>query len=439
MRYRMFPVVAIAALLAAPFGMADGTEQLGAPSISIAPATHSVAAGVGLNDGQPGVIQLDVPVGAAVKQVLVYWEGLDWNASDHGDTAPITVAGVPVVGNRIGGPSDLFGASFSSTFRADITALNLVGPGQNAVQISGVDFTRYQDGAGLVVLYDLPGSTTLVQIADGNDVVNDLLPAPYDNSAPVTFGFSPAPFDRTVPVSLFFASFFPDRASLIVFSVDGEQVDLLIDVIGHADGASWTTVQHDVFIPAGGSNLTIQALPIEIPTEPQVFNGTAKFVWLFASASFDVAAGAAGGLTPGFWKNHEACWDGVGVDLTSTIQAGQGFNATFGVTAAVSGLADSVTLIQAAGTGGGGKIALARHAAAALANADSAIGYPYSVAEVKQLYRDGVGADAGPETAASAKDKLEAANETGYEFDAGKPCGNTTGGGSQGAKGKGKK
>ena len=436
MNYHFLSVAAIAALALAPVGMADGTEQLGNPSIPIAPATHSVAAGIGLNDGQPGVIQVDVPIGAAVKQVLLYWEGLDWNASDHGDTAPITVAGVPMVGDRIGGPSDLFGSSFSSTFRADITALNLVGPGPNAVQIAGVDFTRFQDGAGLVVLFDLPNSSTLVQIADGNDIVNDLLPAPYDNTAPVSFSFSPAPVDRTVPVSLFFASFFPDRASVIVFSVDGQQVDLLIDEIGHADGASWTTIQHDVFVPAGGSTLTIQALPIELPTEPQVFNGTAKFVWLFASASFDVAAGVSGGLTPGFWKNHEGCWDGVGTDLTSTVKASDGFNATFGVTATVSGLANSVTLIQAAGTGGGGKLALARHAAAALANADSAVGYPYGVQEVKQLYRDGVGADVGPETVASAKDKLEAANELGFEFEGGKPCGNSTGGGSKGGKGK---
>jgi len=120
------------------------------------------------------------------------------------------------------------------------------------------------------------------------------------------------------------------------------------------------------------------------------------------------------GCTPGFWKTHPQLWDGQGSnDVTSTIQTTDLFNATFGVTSAQSGLEDSVTLLDATGLNGGGKKALARHAAAALASADSGIDYPYSVSQVIALYRDAVGADSGPETVQSALAKLQAANELG--------------------------
>jgi len=120
------------------------------------------------------------------------------------------------------------------------------------------------------------------------------------------------------------------------------------------------------------------------------------------------------GCTPGFWKNHPELWDGVGADdVTSTVQTTDGFNATFGVTSAQSGLADSVTLLNAVNLGGGGLKALNRHAAAATASADSGIDYEFSLAGVIALYRDAVGADPGPETIASALAKLSTANERG--------------------------
>ena len=42
--------------------LADGTETLGPPSISIASGSGIVAAGAGLNYVQPGIINLDVPI-----------------------------------------------------------------------------------------------------------------------------------------------------------------------------------------------------------------------------------------------------------------------------------------------------------------------------------------------------------------------------------------
>ena len=104
-------------------------------------------------------------------------------------------------------------------------------------------------------------------------------------------------------------------------------------------------------------------------------------------------------------------------DVTSTIKTYLLFNAFFGVTSAQSGLANSVTLLQATVLQGGGLTALDRHAAAALPSADSGISYPYTVAGVRALYRDAVGADPGPETVDSALALLSAANNLKCPFD----------------------
>ncbi len=127
---------------------------------------------------------------------------------------------------------------------------------------------------------------------------------------------------------------------------------------------------------------------------------------------------AGDGCTPGYWKNHPERWDGVNtggarkVDVTTTVQKYDLFNASFGVTSSQSGLSNSVTLIKALSVSGGELMALNRHAAAALANADaSGVDYFYTTAQVIALYQDAVGAIAGPETIASAHAKLAMANE----------------------------
>jgi hypothetical protein len=399
----------------AALSFANGTEQLGAPTgITIQPASRSVSAGVGLIDGQPDNISIAVPAGATIRQVLVYWEGLDWAPTDHGPTATLTIGGTQVTGSRIGGPSDLFGDSWSSTFRADVSALGVVAPGNNSVSISGHDFTRFKNGAGLVVLYDdaLGGGT--VTLFDGNDVANPLAAPPFHTTAPVTFTFPASAQARTFRASMMFAPFWPDRASVITFHSGGSQIDVLFDAIYPSDGNSWCTLAHDVLIPAGATDLTIQALPVDSGLGQFAGNGLQKFSWVNCSLRSEAPGGEPHGCTPGYWKNHTERWDGVGTnDKTATIKTYLLFNATMGVTSTQSSLSNSLTLLGACKLKGGQLKALARHAAAALANADSSIGYPYTVAQVIALYRDAVGADPGPETWESAKAKLEAANELG--------------------------
>lgn len=124
------------------------------------------------------------------------------------------------------------------------------------------------------------------------------------------------------------------------------------------------------------------------------------------------------GCTPGFWKTHPEYWDGVGSDdKTATIKWQQSFNTAFGVTQAYSGLANSVTLMDAANLGGGGLMALNRHAAAGLASAD-AVNYPYSVSGLITLYRDAVGfpVDPGNWTVSTALKAVSDANELRCPF-----------------------
>ena len=125
-----------ALLIGLPAGsaLADGDETLGPPSIAIADGTGVVAAGTGLFS-QPGMIQVDVPLGSAVNQVLLYWYGRG-GAGDN----EIVVEGVPVTGDLIGEDNTTaLPFQVSHTYRADITALGLVGPGTNMLQVSGMD------------------------------------------------------------------------------------------------------------------------------------------------------------------------------------------------------------------------------------------------------------------------------------------------------------
>jgi len=111
---------------------------------------------------------------------------------------------------------------------------------------------------------------------------------------------------------------------------------------------------------------------------------------------------------------------GLGTVTTHTVHAGQSFNLVFGVASSRSGRPGSFTLLDAVRAGGGGLNALNRHAAAALASADS-VNYPASVGQVIDLYRDAVGAIPGPGTIGSIHALLECSNELGCPLNNGTP------------------
>ena len=112
------------------------------------------------------------------------------------------------------------------------------------------------------------------------------------------------------------------------------------------------------------------------------------------------------GCTPGYWKNHTGSWQGY--------SPSDNFDKIFGIK-----YFGSLTLQQAAGLGGGGFNALARHAAAALLNSSNPnISYGLSTAKIIELVQQAVKTNE-PEL---IKDDLSGLNESGCSIDAhGKP------------------
>jgi len=88
--------------------------------------------------------------------------------------------------------------------------------------------------------------------------------------------------------------------------------------------------------------------------------------------------GGGEGCTPGYWKNHTGLKSQTNQWPPTGYGQGDSYDATFGVTSNYGG-----TLLQALNRGGGGEIALGRHAVAALLNSTHPdVSYDLSAAEV---------------------------------------------------------
>ena len=268
---------------------ADGTETLGAPSIPIATGTDVDVGGVGLHDG-PGTIDVEVPAGSAISQVIVYWEG-HHSAPDAGADAVIELNGNPVTGTLIGGPTLFFGGTknphWSSTYRADVTALGLITDGANSVAVGGLSFDRVSNGAGIVVISDDGGTAADIELRDGNDLAYFDFAAPLDATVTQVFTFDPAPVDRTIDLSLFASSVagpdFPgERPNVIEVIVDGNATRYQ-NLLGSFDGDEWDTIELLIDLPAGVGSFSVQA--ISANDNPQTDNRPASLAWLVAASA----------------------------------------------------------------------------------------------------------------------------------------------------------
>ena len=304
--------------LNSPFVNADGTEALGTPSVKIASGTGVIAAGIGLEESQPGIINFTVPDGATVEQVLLYWHGYkDRPPGGLGD-AEITVNGIAVTGVMIGGIVSLRSLD-STAYRADITKLRdkgklLVSAGDNSLSIGGMDFS-VNNGAGVLVIIDDNVSDPVhIDLRDGNDFAYNPLPIgkvapPRDTTVAQTFDFAASANDRIAKLNMFFSSvsgttsgggFRPTAIEVTV----GSTTTVFDNKLDSHDGQEWDTVTDsalvNVPVPAGETSVTVQALSVDngVDFPVGVLHGqVASFHWI--AAGLTVQPDRSGGRMTG--------------------------------------------------------------------------------------------------------------------------------------------
>lgn len=394
---------------------ADGTETLGPPSIAIQSGTGIIAAGTGMWS-QPGTITFDVPTGATVKQVLLYWEGQHFST---GSDDTIVVNGNLVTGTLIGGPTLFFQDVFSSAFRADVTALNLVVSGANVLTVSGMDFNFCgsggvppagvcrNNGVGVLVIFDDGSEASTIQVRDGLDLAFAFFSPPLDATVPQTFTFPASTEQRTARLALFAGSVAENRPNLIRITVDGNVTELTEATGGFAStaGQEWDALNIDVLIPAGATMMTVETVSVDDETERL----PASLAWVGAGLSVPPPppppGGGGEGCTPGYWRVpvHFDSWP---------IPTDTAFAAIFSRN--VPGIN---TMLEAVRARGGGVFALTRHAAAAYLNAaSSGVDFAFTTGEVILMFQEAF--DSGnAATIENTKNILEAANEAGCPLD----------------------
>jgi len=249
-------------LFSGAVAFADGTEVLGFPSIELEYASGISIGGTGLfAEENGGFVNLDgeifvsVPQGAVVKQVLLYWNSEHYPQS--GPDTSLLVNGTSVTGTVIGGPTNFFSQVFFAAVRADITDLGVVGPGSNTVEVSALDSSFRNTGAGIVVLYDDESSDD-AYLADGLDLAYFRRSAPLDATVPVGFEFEPADEDRVARLPLLVGSVGNGRPNVTRVFIGDREPLVFYNLFSSMDGDEWDSLTLEVDVPAGESYLEIQ-------------------------------------------------------------------------------------------------------------------------------------------------------------------------------------
>ncbi len=264
-------------------------DELTPIDIPLAEGSGIVAAGVGMRGDptavQPGTIDIDVP--GDVVQVILYWEGQMRTAV--GDDQ-VTVEGTPVTGAMIGGATEFFLGAWSTVYRADITGLDVVEPGLNAIEIGDLNYNRgctdcRNNGAGILVIYDDGTGVADIQIRDGLDLAFFEFDPPLDTTVPQTYTFAAASADRIAELTMFASSVAPNRPNVVVVTINGAE-QRFVDPFQNRDGADWDTRQYAFTIPWGVSSLTVQALSERDPTST-LGTKPASLAWLTSALTIE--------------------------------------------------------------------------------------------------------------------------------------------------------
>ena len=250
----------------------EGTETLGDPLIAIMAGSGFVEGGVGMTETDLGVLEITIPDGVAINQVLLYWAGATTGAP--GDDM-IKVDGNDVTGTLIGGPTRFYGTYYFSGYRADISDEPWLtfSDGLNSFDITDFEFDNTDgendenNGISMVVIYD-DGTTAEIAIRDGLDMAFFAFDDPLDRTEPQTFTFAAEPVDRTADLLLCVGSVYLDRPNQIKITTSaGDQY--LDNVLNSTDGLTWDSMTLPVTIPAGDTSLTVALISTITPSPPE--------------------------------------------------------------------------------------------------------------------------------------------------------------------------
>lgn len=373
-------------------------------------ATDFVTAGTGTQSNAAETITVDVPAGATVEQVYLYWGRRLVNPADAPPPdATINVDGSSVSGSIIGGPIETSDNLHSPTvYLADITGEGVVSAGMSSFTVQdGADGAL---GASVLVFYDDGGDAAAFSLWDGVDFVwanDDALVR--QTAEPVTHTFSSATVSRDAELVLFVGDVGDNRPNELEITI-GTTTTIIgddeADPFFNADGAQWDNFVLPLTIPAGVTEVTVE------PISPFDEDNPASIVWAATGLSVQPPPpppGGGEGCTPGFWRqeHHFDSWVGhAPTDLFGSV-----FDLPSGLEPPEQNANPAeLSLLDALVLRGGGVNALMRHAVAALLNAASPdVDYDLTEAEVVQAFNDAL----TDSTIEATKDELEAFNEQG--------------------------
>jgi len=296
----------------------NGTETLGTPTIDIASGSCFAQGGVGMVGVDEGIITIDVPMGATINQVLLYWAGGTTGAP--GDDM-IKIDGADVTGELIGGPTNFFSNYWFSAYRADITAMGIVANGVNNFTISEFDFDftggslDENNGIGMMVIYD-DGLLAEISVLDGLDMAYFDFEPTLDATVPQTFTFGAEPVDRMGRMVIFAGSVGVGRPNAIKFTTSAGD-DVRMDLLGSDDGLLWDTLcLTDILIPAGDTSVTVELISTVTELDPVEDRG-ASMAWVGAGFSIPVTPPLA---CLGDYVWHDLNEDGIQDDGESGVE-----------------------------------------------------------------------------------------------------------------------
>jgi hypothetical protein len=244
--------------------------------VPLASGTDVLVAGVGTQDrpGTPVQLNFEVPAGASVKQVLVYWNGqYTWPGHgpfDGGDEA-IELDGEEVEGTLIGGPSNPYLSENFETYRADVTSLGLVSAGANSITVSGMNFQTSifgpsgNKGVGVSVIYDDGTPSTRAGYVDGQDYVYAGFQPPFGITQPQTFTFAARSAERAATLGILAGEaldhdFSGTQGSIISGEFDTGETFALVNALASKKGFEFDAENLPVMIPAGATSLTVEII-----------------------------------------------------------------------------------------------------------------------------------------------------------------------------------